>query len=151
MFGSDCWLHLFLFHVLILLCFGGGFTLDLSSSEDHAWQEPLKTAEVGGRVNLSCLCKTRMTTLIWFKQKLGEKPYVVATSYQFQPAMFYNNFDKSGRFSTTIGPLSFNLSISNLKLSDAATYYCAVTFLYDITFGQGTVLIVKGKNLQHIY
>ncbi|KAK3546120.1 hypothetical protein QTP70_023537 [Hemibagrus guttatus] len=83
-----------------------------------------------------------------YRQSLGEKPYVIATSYQFQSAMFYNNFDKNGRFSATIGTFSFNLSISNLKLSDSATYYCAITFLYDITFEQGTVLIVKDRSLK---
>lgn len=127
---------------------GVGFTLALSSSEDESWQEPLITAEVGDSVNIACLCKKRMTTIVWLRQSLGEKPYVIATSYQFQPAMFYNNFDKNGRFNAIIGPFRFNLSISNLKLSDSATYYCATTFLYDITFEQGTVLIVKGKKLQ---
>lgn len=78
---------------------------------------------------------------------LGEKPHVIATSYQFQSAKFYNEFEKNARFDADIGSFSFNLSISNITLSDSATYYCAVTFLYDITFGQGTVLIVKGKKL----
>lgn len=127
----------------------GGFTLDLSSGEVDSWQEPLITAEVGHSVNLSCLCKKRMTTIVWLRQNLGEKPYVIATSYQFQSPMFYNNFDKNGRFNAMIGPFTFNLSILNLKLSDSATYYCAITFLYDITFEQGTVLIVKGKKFSN--
>lgn len=85
--------------------------------------------------------------MIWLRQKLGEKPCVIATSYQLQSAKFYNEFKKNGRFGAQPGPLSFNLSIADVTLSDSATYYCAVTFLYDITFGQGTVVIVKGKNL----
>lgn len=131
--------------------FWGSFTEELSHREDAAWQEPLKTAEIGGSVNLPCVYRNkRITTFIWFRQKLGEKPYVIATSYQFQPAKLCNEFEKNGRFDAKIGSFSFNLSISNLALSDSATYYCAVTFLYDITFGQGTVLIMKGKELEQV-
>lgn len=122
------------------------YITDFTYSEEVAWQEPLKTVEVGGRVDLVCLCtQQRITTIIWFRQKLGEKPYVIGTSYQQQPAKFYNEFEENDRFKGKIGPRGFNLSISNIELSDSATYYCAVTFLYDISFGQGTVLIVKGK------
>lgn len=128
--------------------FGWGVTPDLSSSEDDAWQEPLRTVEVGGSVNLTCqFTKKRITTIIWLRQKLGEKPHVIATSYQLQPATFYQEFENNIRFDIEIEPFMFNLRISNAKLSDSATYYCAITFLYDITFGQGTVLIVKGKKL----
>ncbi|KAF5907136.1 putative immune-type receptor 4 precursor [Clarias magur] len=134
---------------------GNGTQLDMNSadfsySEEEAWQEPLKTAEVGGRVNLVCVCtQQRITTIIWFRQKLGEKPYVIGTSYQQQPAKFYNEFEGNDRFDAKIGPYAFNLSISNIEVSDSATYYCAVTFLYDISFGQGTVLIVKDQSLKN--
>ncbi|KAI5104145.1 putative immune-type receptor precursor, partial [Silurus meridionalis] len=129
--------------------FAYGFHLDLSYSEDDAWQEPLITAKVGGHVNLTCLItRQRITTIIWLRQKFGEKPHVIATSYQHQPAKFYNEFDDDGRFYTNIGLVSFNLSIRNVKLSDSATYYCAVTFLYDIAFGQGTVLFVKNETFK---
>lgn len=84
--------------------------------------------------------------MIWWRQKLGGKPRVIATSYQLQDARFYNEFDKNVRFAVQPGPLSFNLSITDVAFTDSATYYCAVTFLYDITFGQGTIVIVKGKN-----
>lgn len=131
----------------LFVCF---FTQDVSYSDD-TWQVPLKTAEVGGRVNLSCIYTTkRITTMTWFRQKFGEKPRVIATSYQLQPPKFYNEFEKSVRFAAEIGPLFFNMSISNLTLSDSATYYCAVIFLYDIAFGEGTVLIVKGKKLYQV-
>lgn len=132
-------------YFFLLLC----TSIDCLFSEEEVWQEPLTIAEDGGSVKLTCLyTKQRTTTVIWLRQKLGEKPYVVATSYQLQPPQFYNVFEKSVRFNATISPFSFNLSISNIKLSDSATYYCAVTFLYEITFGQGTVLIVKDQSLK---
>ncbi|XP_053484786.1 T-cell surface glycoprotein CD8 beta chain-like isoform X2 [Ictalurus furcatus] len=132
-------------YFFLLLC----TSVDCLYSEEEVWQEPLTIAEDGGSVKLTCLyTKQRTTTIIWLRQKLGEKPYVVATSYQLQPAQYYNVFEKNVRFNASISPSSFNLSISNIKLSDSATYYCAVTFLYEITFGQGTVLIVKDQSLK---
>ncbi|XP_036452905.1 immunoglobulin alpha-2 heavy chain-like [Colossoma macropomum] len=111
-------------------------------------QDQLKVAEVGDSVNLSCFSTRDIkTTIVWIKQNPGEKPVEIATSYQQQAGTFYNGFEKSGRFKTQAAPGSFNLTISNLEPSDTAMYYCAVIFIYDITFGEGTVLVVKGAPL----
>uniref|UniRef100_A0A4W4H190 Ig-like domain-containing protein n=1 Tax=Electrophorus electricus TaxID=8005 RepID=A0A4W4H190_ELEEL len=114
--------------------------------EDVLLQESLRTVEVGDSVILTCKClKQRRTSIVWIKHIFGERPLVIATSYQDQPGIFHNAFDKTDRFNLTIGHNSFNLGISKTDLSDVATYYCAVTFLYDITFGQGTLLLVKAS------
>ncbi|XP_036452908.1 uncharacterized protein LOC118826127 [Colossoma macropomum] len=111
-------------------------------------QDQLKVAEVGDSVNLSCFSTRDIkTTIVWIKQNPGEKPVEIATSYQQQAGTFYNGFEKSCRFKTQAAPGSFNLTISNLEPSDTAMYYCAVIFIYDITFGEGTVLVVKGAPL----
>uniref|UniRef100_A0A3B1JFN4 Ig-like domain-containing protein n=1 Tax=Astyanax mexicanus TaxID=7994 RepID=A0A3B1JFN4_ASTMX len=110
-------------------------------------QDHLKISEVGGSVNLSCVTsKASRSTIAWMKQKLGEKPLLIATSYQRQPAAFYNDFDKDGRFEILIAAEHFNLSISNIEPSDSATYYCASLFIYEISFGNGTYLLVKGAS-----
>uniref|UniRef100_A0A3B4C3F3 Ig-like domain-containing protein n=1 Tax=Pygocentrus nattereri TaxID=42514 RepID=A0A3B4C3F3_PYGNA len=111
-------------------------------------QDQLKIAEVGDSIDLSCFSTRDMkTTIVWMKQNPGEKPVQIATSYQHQAGTFYNGFDHSGRFKTQAGPGSFNLTISSLEPSDTATYYCANIFIYDITFGEGTVLVVKDASL----
>ncbi|XP_036452906.1 uncharacterized protein LOC118826125 [Colossoma macropomum] len=113
---------------------------------DH--QDQLKIAEVGDSVHLSCFSsRDTKTTIVWIKQNRGEKPVVIATSYQHQPGIFRNGFEESGRFKTQTAAESFNLTISNLEPSDTATYYCAIIFFYDITFGEGTFLVVKGAPL----
>ncbi|XP_036452909.1 uncharacterized protein LOC118826128 [Colossoma macropomum] len=111
-------------------------------------QDQLKIAEVGNSVHLSCQRSIEQkTTIIWMKQTLGEKPVAIVTSYQYQPGIFRNSFDKSSRFETQTAPGSFNLTISHLEPSDTATYYCAVIFLYDISFGEGIFLDVKDAPL----
>ncbi|XP_062849615.1 immunoglobulin kappa light chain-like [Trichomycterus rosablanca] len=112
-------------------------------------QEQLKVALVGETITLSCIySQERKTTIAWIKQKPGEKPIAIAHLYQTRTITFLNGFDKSGRFSITKADTSFNLTISNLDGLDSATYYCAVTFLSDITYGEGTLLIVKGTSLK---
>uniref|UniRef100_A0A8B9GPX1 Ig-like domain-containing protein n=1 Tax=Astyanax mexicanus TaxID=7994 RepID=A0A8B9GPX1_ASTMX len=126
------------------------FNRSSAAYTDINQQDHLKISEVGGSVNLSCVTsKASRDVTAWMKQKLGEKPLLIATSYQRQPATFYNDFDKGGRFKMLIAADIFNLSISNIEPSDSATYYCASVFIYKISFGNGTYLLVKGMtNIQ---
>ncbi|XP_017575479.1 uncharacterized protein LOC108440845 [Pygocentrus nattereri] len=133
------------------ILFGNGTELNVTGTTFSGYaveQDQLKIAEVGDSVALSCFSTRDMkTTIVWIKQNPGEKPVQIATSYQHQAGTFYNGFDQSGRFKTQAGPGSFNLTISSLEPSDTATYYCANIFIYDITFGEGTVLVVKDASL----
>uniref|UniRef100_A0A4W5PBQ9 Ig-like domain-containing protein n=1 Tax=Hucho hucho TaxID=62062 RepID=A0A4W5PBQ9_9TELE len=43
------------------------------------------------------------------------------------------------------GDYSCNLTISKTEPGDSATYYCSTTAIYEQTFGEGTVLIVKNS------
>ncbi|XP_026100605.1 uncharacterized protein LOC113071464 [Carassius auratus] len=47
---------------------------------------------------------------------------------------------------TVVGTNFFNMSIINLKENDFANYYCAVTFISTIEFGEGTILLHSGKD-----
>ncbi|KAI4878216.1 hypothetical protein NFI96_012661, partial [Prochilodus magdalenae] len=132
------------------ILFGKGTKLQVGSSYTSyvVQQDQMKIAEVGDSVHLSCMSSTIVkTTTVWIQQKFGEKPVEMTSSYQNQPALFYNDFEKSGRFKTQTATGSFNLTISNVEPSDAAIYYCAGIFLSEITFGEGTVLVVKGAQL----
>ncbi|XP_026873071.2 immunoglobulin superfamily member 3-like isoform X1 [Electrophorus electricus] len=122
-------------------------TLNTAFAENIFQMEPLLMAEIGSNTNLTCFCaKEQYTGVMWFKQEMGEKPIGIATSYHYShPPEFYKDFDKN-RFRLSRDVKSFNLSISETQLSDSATYYCAVAFINMITFGDGTILIVKGKD-----
>jgi len=82
--------------------------------------------------------------MVWVRQRVGEKPLPIVSSYQAFPAVFENGFDNNTRFFVTNDKSSFNLSITNTEESDTGTYYC-VKYILRFYFGEGTDLIVKSK------
>uniref|UniRef100_A0A8C1TTA5 Ig-like domain-containing protein n=1 Tax=Cyprinus carpio TaxID=7962 RepID=A0A8C1TTA5_CYPCA len=118
-----------------------------SDDADIVTQNHLKIVQAGESVNFTCIFpKESRTTVAWVKQRAGEKPLLITSSYQALPVVFENNFDKHNRFFVEKDDSRFNLSITNVKESDTATYYC-VKYIYQFTFGESTDLIVKGRHL----
>uniref|UniRef100_A0A673G8U6 Ig-like domain-containing protein n=1 Tax=Sinocyclocheilus rhinocerous TaxID=307959 RepID=A0A673G8U6_9TELE len=121
------------------------FFILLSDNADIESQNHLKIVQAGDSVNFTCIFpKESRTTVAWVKQRAGEKPLLITSSYQALPAVFENDFNKHNRFFVEKDDSRFNLSITNAKESDTATYYC-VKYIYQFIFGEGTDLIVKGK------
>ncbi len=113
-------------------------------------QNHLKIVQAGDSVNFTCILQRDIrTTVVWVKQKAGEKPLQIASSYQGLDVVFENGFDKHNRFFVPKDGSSFNLSITNTKESDTATYYC-VKYIYQLIFEEATDLIVKGKQNVHL-
>lgn len=84
--------------------------------------------------------------LYWYKHGLGQKPVLVSTKYKFdEKVLFYNEFKDNPR--VQLSPEN-ELSISDLKLSDSGSYYCANTQHYELNFSEPTSIVVKtGKGL----
>uniref|UniRef100_A0A673L5N2 Uncharacterized LOC107708031 n=1 Tax=Sinocyclocheilus rhinocerous TaxID=307959 RepID=A0A673L5N2_9TELE len=104
-------------------------------------------AELGSSVILPCSYSFDMIhTVSWYKQTVGEKPLLIAySSYLSGSFIYQNGFDKVERYSFEVGTDFLNMSIINLKENDFANYYCAVTFINTIQFGEGTILLHKGE------
>ncbi|XP_059382431.1 novel immune-type receptor 2b [Carassius carassius] len=131
--------HFFILLLYLLKC--------SSENVDAAAQNHLKIVQAGDKVTFTCFYpKELRTTVVWVKQKAGEKPLSIASSYQALAVVFENGFDKHNRFSVAKDDSSFNLSITNAKESDTATYYCA-KFIYQFIFEEATDLIVKDREL----
>ncbi|XP_052416966.1 uncharacterized protein LOC127961760 [Carassius gibelio] len=131
--------HFFILLLYLLKC--------SSENVDAAAQNHLKIVQAGDKVTFTCIYpKELRTTVVWVKQKAGEKPLSIASSYQALAVVFENGFDKHNRFFVAKDDSSFNLSITNAKESDTATYYCA-KFIYQFIFGEATDLIVKDRGL----
>ncbi|XP_035639544.2 uncharacterized protein LOC118392033 [Oncorhynchus keta] len=110
---------------------------------------PVMVAELGDTVTLTCFCpKLSVTRFDWFKLSFGQEPLLMASSlYVGQESYYSNNFIKdfteTQRLGVRRGDYSYNLTISKTEPGDSATYYCSTTDIYELTYGEGTVLIVQ--------
>ncbi|CAB1351632.1 unnamed protein product [Coregonus sp. 'balchen'] len=134
--------HLFLFYINLVCAF---------TKPNVIQPDPVMVTELGGTVTLTCFCpNVSVTRFDWFKQSFGQKPLRMASSlYVGQDSYYSNNFIKdfpeTKRLGVRRGDYSCNLTISKTEPGDSAKYYCSITAIYEQTFGEGTVLIVKGS------
>nr|XP_046174443.1 uncharacterized protein LOC124007749 [Oncorhynchus gorbuscha] len=113
--------------------------------------DPLIVTNLGQNVSLTCFCRSNLIVRVsWFKQTVGQKPLLMASSYyRTQNTFYFNNFTKdfkeTKRLSVKRGVGSSNLTISKTESGDSATYYCGAMKAGQVKIGKGTVLIVKGS------
>uniref|UniRef100_A0A8C8FFC4 Ig-like domain-containing protein n=1 Tax=Oncorhynchus tshawytscha TaxID=74940 RepID=A0A8C8FFC4_ONCTS len=139
-------------HSLIYFCKTFSFVLfivhALAGTEPSAIQQEsgLMSANVGDTMVLQCLYKGDMAMhFSWYKQPFREKPHLISTIYKYDKyATFYHEFKDNPRFSVQSSNGVNHLSISDIKGSDSATYYCGSAHSNVVEFGKGTILNVKG-------
>ncbi|XP_016305619.1 uncharacterized protein LOC107660733 [Sinocyclocheilus anshuiensis] len=128
---------------------GAPLLLPRSSSRHGGSQmEQLLVAELGCSVIIPCSHSDDfINTVSWYKHSLGKKPLLIAYSEHGSDSVTYQNgFKKENQYFIRSGTGSFNLTIIHLEEYDSATYYCAVSFLNIITFGEGTILLRKDSD-----
>ncbi|XP_043099992.1 immunoglobulin kappa light chain-like isoform X3 [Puntigrus tetrazona] len=107
-------------------------------------QDPLLAAELGSSVIIVCSHSDDYVNVVsWYKHSVGKKPLLVAYSEHGSSSVTYESGFNEKNHPISPGTDSFNLTIINLKEYDFATYYCAVSFLNVMTFGEGTILLRK--------
>ncbi|XP_021433624.1 uncharacterized protein LOC110500542 [Oncorhynchus mykiss] len=110
---------------------------------------PVMVTELGGTVTLTCLSSDETVTRFnWFKQSFGQEPLHMTSSLYVGQDSYYSinfikDFTETERLGMRRGDYSYNLTISKTEPGDSATYYCSTAAIYEQTFGEGTVLIVK--------
>lgn len=126
-------------------------TAEYNCSVAHVDQ--VLTAQEGDRVLLSCLIiDDQLHRALWYKQVLGEKPVLVVSSYHHsQPNKFYPDFEETHHFDAKRSSGSFNLTILRTLKSDSGTYFCAASFANIVSFGTGTILLVKGEDYNTLF
>uniref|UniRef100_A0A8C8FFH6 Ig-like domain-containing protein n=1 Tax=Oncorhynchus tshawytscha TaxID=74940 RepID=A0A8C8FFH6_ONCTS len=103
-------------------------------------------ANVGETVTLHCFYKGNLALyLMWYKQTMGDNPQLLLTFYKYNKnATFYHEFKGNTHFSVQSGEGMNHLKISDMQLSDSATYYCGNSYANQVEFGAGVILTVKG-------
>ncbi|XP_070849415.1 uncharacterized protein [Chaetodon trifascialis] len=123
-------------------------TTDLKSSTYLHQESGFVSANVGDNVTLQCFYEGDAVRLNWYKQTLGQKPRLVSTYYKHdENGNFHDEFENDPRFTldTEIG--KNHLQLTDLRISDSATYYCARSYYYIFEFGDGIVVSVKGSGV----
>ncbi|CAB1345275.1 unnamed protein product [Coregonus sp. 'balchen'] len=92
---------------------------------DYGQQDLVIVTHLGGSVTLNCFCPSSLMTYVaWFKQTVGQKPLLMASSLLYNN--FMKDFNETKRLSVKRGVDSCNLTISKTESGDSATYYCGV-------------------------
>ncbi|XP_074518411.1 uncharacterized protein LOC141784471 [Halichoeres trimaculatus] len=119
-----------------------------SSSEVHQ-ETGSVSADVGGEITLRCFHNgPTLYELYWYKQTLGEKPVLVSTYYKYvEKDPFHGEFKNNPRFTLDTNTGQNHLKITDLRVSDTATYYCVYWNSGVLEFLEGFSLSVRGSGL----
>lgn len=111
-------------------------------NEDALQKMPLSVVKHGDNVTLTCSISTDVTGFYLHKIKFGYMAQIVATGYD--KVSVQGQFNTS-RFTATKEDSLYRFVIRNVSKEDEATYLCQTGTAYDMSFTNGTVLIVNGN------
>ncbi|XP_032439651.1 uncharacterized protein LOC116733067 [Xiphophorus hellerii] len=108
----------------------------------------VRSAIAGENVQLRCFYSSQSAMhFSWYRQKLGKRPELLSTIYKYDdPSKVFHWLEKNPRISVERSEGINHLHISDVQLSDSATYYCASSYSNSVEFGEGVFLNVEGTN-----
>ncbi|CAN9501333.1 unnamed protein product [Ophioblennius macclurei] len=121
-------------------------TLALSVQQDRGFV----SVNVGEDVTLRCFFDAagESAWLFWYKQAFGRHPRLISSSYVFDTEKsFHDEFKNDPRFALEKADSSYHLVISEVQISDSATYYCVSSVAYNPKFTEGVTVIVSGAGV----
>ncbi|XP_047463686.1 uncharacterized protein LOC125021599 isoform X2 [Mugil cephalus] len=134
----------FVFYLICLFLWDKAQETHQSSSVHQ--ESGLRSVNVGENITLRCLNRGPPTWLYWYKQTVGHHPRLISSSYG-SVKTFYGEFENNPRFTLKSENGKNLLSISDLRISDSATYYCASIASTTVEFAEGVTVSVKGSGL----
>ncbi|XP_011471722.1 uncharacterized protein LOC101169026 isoform X2 [Oryzias latipes] len=136
---------------MTLVVFAGCVTCLLLGTVANSWAQEssaslhFESVFVGQEVTLKCFLEgTGANVFFWYKQPLGQKPQLMSEFFNHKEiGTFADDFKKDPRFELQTNEDKNNLKISNVKMSDSATYYCISSYTYTLTFLEAYSLHVR--------
>uniref|UniRef100_A0A665VIJ9 Ig-like domain-containing protein n=1 Tax=Echeneis naucrates TaxID=173247 RepID=A0A665VIJ9_ECHNA len=106
----------------------------------------LISANVGDNLTLKCFHGDDVPIYFWYKQAPGQKLKPISSSSRYENSgKFFDEFRNNPRFSLEKGPGFNHLKVSDLKLSDSATYNCASGYSFQFEFMAAITVSVRGS------
>uniref|UniRef100_A0A671XYJ7 Ig-like domain-containing protein n=1 Tax=Sparus aurata TaxID=8175 RepID=A0A671XYJ7_SPAAU len=119
-----------------------------NQKESHLSKDGFVSANLGDSVTMQCFYRDDAVIFYWYQQTLGQKPRLLSTYYKHDKSgVFQKEFNNNSRFALDTGNGKNHLTISDLHVSDSATYYCTGCYAYDFEFVEGITVSVKGSGL----
>ncbi|XP_055360520.1 uncharacterized protein LOC114844111 isoform X2 [Betta splendens] len=103
---------------------------------------------IGDNVTLQCSYESDDSAwFFWYKQILGEKPKLISSFYVYDTKItFHNEFQDNKHFKLETKEGKNDLHIFHLTVSDSATYYCASSYTFVLSFAEGIILSVRDSD-----
>nr|XP_046237610.1 uncharacterized protein LOC124055058 isoform X2 [Scatophagus argus] len=121
---------------------------DLKSPISVRQDSGFVSVDVGNNLTMQCFYEGNAAMFYWFKQTFGQKPRLISSFYKHEEnGVFHNKFKNNSRFTLNTGNGKNHLTISDLHISDSATYFCASLNAYKLEFAKGMIVSVKGSGL----
>uniref|UniRef100_A0A671Y1P5 Ig-like domain-containing protein n=1 Tax=Sparus aurata TaxID=8175 RepID=A0A671Y1P5_SPAAU len=105
------------------------------------------SVKTGDKLTLPCFYKTNVPArLYWHKQSVREIPRLISNYYKYEKNVtLYDEFKNNPRFTLDTENGKNHLMITDLTISDSATYYCTSLYPFNLQFLEGFTVSVKGS------
>ncbi|XP_038587120.1 immunoglobulin kappa light chain-like [Micropterus salmoides] len=123
-------------------------TTNLKWSSSVPQESGFVSVKTGDKLTLQCSGEGSVPArLYWYKHTLGQKPRAISSFYKYERNhTFYDEFKNNPRFTLETENGKNNLMITDLRISDSATYYC-INYSYTLQFSESVIVSVKGSGL----
>ncbi|XP_024144236.1 uncharacterized protein LOC112156241 isoform X2 [Oryzias melastigma] len=120
-------------------------TVALSGAQTPSASLKFQSVVVGEEVTLKCFHRgTGADLIFWFKQPLGMKLQLMSEYFDYiESGSFVDDFKNDPRFELETDKDKNHLKISNVKMSDSATYHCISSDSYRFKHLEGFIVSVK--------
>ncbi|XP_019123711.1 uncharacterized protein LOC104939184 [Larimichthys crocea] len=121
-------------------------TTNLKLSSSVRQETSFLSVKTGDNLTLQCFSEgDDHAKLYWYKQTLGEKMKLICSYYKYDNVTFYDEFKNNPRFTLDTGKSKNHLKITDLHISDSATYNCIHCYLNVFKISEAITVSVKGS------